>query len=467
MIYQHLFDHVKEKRIVRAGLIGSGQFGTAVITQARYIPLLEIPIVADVDPQAARLAYHHAGITEDNIALCDSRGGAIRAMESGKFVIVEDPMLLMDTPIDVVVESTGVPEAGARHAYEAIQHGVHIAMISKETDAVIGPILKHLADRAGVVYTPVDGDQHGLLIGLVLWARSLGLEVLCAGKARNAELIYDPEARTVSSRSSTVTLTESEVWAMDRIPDGEASRYIPARREILVSLPKTANSDLGEMTIAANATGLMPDTPPLHLPVVRISEIPEVLCPVEEGGILQTKGAIEIVTCLRQTDDAGLGGGVFVVVSCENDYSRMILTTKGLIPNSRGSTALIYRPYHLCGVETPISILSAALLNVPTGAAAVQPHVDLVAKSNRELKAGTILGGDHSPDIDASIFPASPIANGNPLPLHVLDGNRLSRDVAAETVIIQEMVAPPSDSLLWSLRRQQDAHFGLKGSQSQ
>ena len=464
MIYHHLFDQVKEKPTVRAGLIGSGHYGTAVITQARYIPLLEIPIVADVDPQAARLAYHHAGITDNDIALCDSRSDAIRAMESGKFVIVEDPMLLMDTPIDVIVESTGVPEAGARHAYEAIQHGKHVAMINKETDAVIGPILQHLGDKAGVVYTPVDGDQHGLLIGLVLWARSLGLEVLSGGKARNAECIYDPEARTVSCGKAAVTVNESEAWALDRIPDGEANRYIPARREMLASLPKTSNSDLGEMTVAANATGLMPDTPPLHLPVVRISEIPEVLSPVEEGGILQTRGAIDIVTCLRGADDAGLGGGVFIVVSCENDYSRMILTTKGLIPNSRGSTAVIYRPYHLCGVETPISILSAALLNVPTGAATIQAHVDLVAKSNCELKAGTILGGGHSSHIDAAILPASPIAKGNPLPLYLLTDNCLSKDVAAETLITQEMVDQPSDSLLWSLRQQQDTHFGLKGN---
>ena len=461
MIYHHLFDQVKGKRTVRAGLIGSGHYGTAVITQARYIPLLEIPIVADVDPQAARLAYHHAGITDDDIALCDNRSDAIRGIESGKFVITEDPMLLMDMPIDVIVESTGVPEAGARHAHEAIQHGKHVAMINKETDAVIGPILKHLADRAGVVYTPVDGDQHGLLIGLVLWARSLGLEVLAGGKARNAECIYDPETRTVSCGRATVTVNESEAWALDRVPDGEARRYISARRDMLASFPKTSNSDLGEMTVAANATGLMPDVPELHVPVARISEIPEILCPVEEDGIIETKGAIEIVTCLRGADDAGLGGGVFIVVSCENDYSRTILTTKGLIPNSRGSTAVIYRPYHLCGVETPISILSAALLNVPTGAATVQPQVDLVAKSNCELKVGTILGGGHSNDIDAAILPASPIAEGNPLPLYLLTSNRLSEEVAAETLITEEMVVPPSDSLLWSLRRQQDAHFGL------
>lgn len=462
MIYQHLFDRLKEKRTVRAGLIGSGQYGTAVITQARYIPLLEIPIIADVDSQAARHAYHHAGIVDHDIALCDNRSDAIRAMESGKFVVVEDPMLMMDTPIDVIVESTGAPEAGARHAYEAIQYGKHVAMINKETDAVIGPILKHLADKAGLVYTPVDGDQHGLLIGLVLWARSLGLKVLCGGKARNAECIYDSEAATVSCGRDTINVTEEKMWALERIPDGDARRYISARREVLATLPKISNSDRGEMTIAANATGLMPDIPELHLPVVRISEIPEVLCPVEENGILQTGAAIEIVTCLRKTDEAGLGGGVFVVVSCENDYSRMILTTKGLIANHRGTTALIYRPFHLCGVETPISILSAALLDVPTGGSAIQPHVDLGATLNCELKAGTTLGSDHSSIIDAAILPASPIAKGNPLPLYLLTGNRLSRDVPAKTLITHEMVDPPSNSLLWSLRQQQDRHFGLK-----
>ena len=82
------------------------------------------------------------------------------------------------------------------------------------------------------------------------------------------ECIYAPEAERVSCGRSMVSVNESEAWALNRIPDGEANRYISARREILASLPITSNSDLGEMTVAANATGLMPDTPPLHLPVV-------------------------------------------------------------------------------------------------------------------------------------------------------------------------------------------------------
>ena len=72
---------------------------------------------------------------------------------------------MMDLPLDVIVESTGVPEASARHANEAIKHGKHVVMVSKEADVTVGPILRYKAARAGLVYTAVDGDQHGLLIG--------------------------------------------------------------------------------------------------------------------------------------------------------------------------------------------------------------------------------------------------------------------------------------------------------------
>jgi predicted homoserine dehydrogenase-like protein len=60
----------------------------------------------------------------------------------------------------VIAEATGEPEMGAKFAYEAIKHGKHVAMINKEADSAVGPILKHYADKAGLVYTAVDGDQQ-------------------------------------------------------------------------------------------------------------------------------------------------------------------------------------------------------------------------------------------------------------------------------------------------------------------
>jgi len=183
------------------------------------------------------------------------------------------------------------------------------------------------------------------------------------------------------------------------------------------------------------------------------------MCPKEEGGILQRRGVIDAVTCLRHPYEAGLGGGVFVVVACENDYSRHILTTKGLITNTRDSVALIYRPYHLCGVETPISILTAALLKIPTGATMYVPRVDVVARATKDLRAGEIVGNTHSPDLQIIMRPAQPVQAGHALPVHMASGNRLAVDVPKGAVITADMLVQPENSTLWALRAEQDRSF--------
>ena len=456
-MYQHLFERAAEGRVVRAGVIGSGQYGTAIVTQAPAIPLLDVPVVAEEDITAARSAFLRAGTPPEDIIVCDSRGAAVDGMEAGKAVVVEDALLLMDLPLDIVVECTGIPKAGARHAHAAIRHGKHIAMVNKETDSVVGPILSHLAAEAGLVYTQVEGDQHGLLMGLVSWARTLGLEVLCGGKARNVEFVYDIAEGHVTGGHTVVSVEAKDRWALQPIPPGRSAEYIEARRALLARLPQPQTADRCEMTIAANGTGLMPDVAGLHRPIVRTVEIPEVLCPRGDGGILETRGAIESITNFRAKDGAGLGGGVFVVIACDNDYSRMIITTKGLIANHRGTAALVYRPHHLCGVETPISLLSAVLLGVPTGTKALKPVVDLIARASVNLKAGTILGDDTN--LLSAIVPARPVKEGNPLPFYMLADCRMNQDVPAGATITAEMVEAPNDSVLWALRARQDSHF--------
>jgi len=464
MIYTHLFDRTTQSDPVRAGVIGTGQYATAIVTQAQHMSRLSVPVVADADPAAAREAYRRAGVADDDVVVCESRAAAVRALERGKRAVLADAMDMMDLPLDVIVESTGSAEAGARHAHAAIDHGKHVAMVNKEADATVGPILKHLADRAGVVYTQVDGDQHGLLIGLVLWARELGLEVVCGGKARDVGVQWDPAARGVLRGDGATDVTDPE--AFDVIGSGDVADALDRRRSALGTLADIGSFDVEELAIAANATGLLPDVERLHAPVVRTSEIPDALCPVEDGGILARRGVVDMVTCLRSPGDPGLGGGVFVVVGCANDYSRHILLDKGLVPNRAGTAGLIYRPYHLCGVETPMSILCAALLGVPTGAHEYAPRVDVVVEAAADLAAGDVeaaLGAgsriSHSRKLRALMEPARPVREGAPLPLEMLPEAELVTNVPAGTVITADMVRPTRDSTLWSLRARQDAHF--------
>lgn len=458
MDYNVLFQRSGRSAPVRAGVIGVGEYGTAVLSQAQAIPLLRAPIVADVDLQAARTALARAGVRREHIAECDNRRQALAALEAGRTAIVQDAMLLMDLPLDIIVESTGVPEAGARFASQAIGHGKHVAMVNKEADAVVGPYLKHLADRAGVVYTAVDGDQHGLIMDLVSWARAIGLEVICAGKARTTEFIYDPATRLVTAGAASAIIDAGKAWAFEKMSGGKAAQYLAARHAALAGLPLGSHSDVSELAIVANGAGLQPDAPELHRGVLRTVELPEALAPVEDGGILQRRGAIEMITTLRTADEAGLGGGVFVTVACANDYSRHILTSKGLIANSRGTTAVIYRPHHLCGVETPLSILAAVLLGVPTSSAAVRPVADQVMRAARDLSAGVILN-EFSRDIESLLVPAFAVTEQSAVPLGLLSHNRLKRSVVAGNTITMGDVERPAGSVLWSLREAQDALF--------
>lgn len=461
MIYPQLFAQTGD-RMVRAGLIGTGTFGLSLMTQVPFIHRLEIPVLCDRNIDALRRACRQAGIPEEALSCCSSRTAILQAMEKKKWVITPEAELLMDLPLDVIVEGTGDPEAGARNAEMAINHGKHVAMVNKETDSVIGAILHHRAKRSSLVYTPVDGDQHGLLMGLAGWASTLGLDIVCGGKSHAHEFVYDANTRTISDGFSDVTLTEREMTCFREIASDDVAGVLKARRELLRDLSPIAVADLCESVITANATGLRPDIPELHGPIVRTTEIPEVFCPDTDGGILRQRGCIDVVTCLRRADEAGLAGGVFIVVACGHNDAWKFLNRKGILVNRQGNHGLIYRPYHLLGVETPISILCAGVLNLSTGSTVVKPRVDLAARTLENLQSGAVFDcseGDTALSFDPLILSASLPDPDNPVPLYMAAGNSLKNDVPAGTVLTYDMIEPPAESRLWALRREQDQIF--------
>ncbi len=469
MMFNALYRQKKRTTPLLAGVIGLGHYGTAIMCQSMGSGILRIPIAADRKVESARAAYRKAGVSESDIVTCESTAKAKKAIEAGRYAVVEDASLLMDLPLDVVVETTGDAEAGARHALAAIEHGKHVAMVNKETDSAVGPILQRLAKKQGVIYTQVDGDHPGLLIGLIDWARSLGLEIVAAGKSRDVELILDRRSGTVTCEADGMTVMETqqaklsgdEIELFDDLESGGVSENLRARRKALKSMPAAEGYDLCEMQIVANACGLAPDVPELHNPILRTSDIPKVFCPREEGGILSRPGAVDVIDCFRDRFESGLGGAVFVVVACANEYSRNILVTKGLAANSSGKSALIYRPYHLCGVETLTTILCAGLANIATGSDTEMnvPRFDIVRAARNDLKAGYILGNDHDHNLVTSIVRARSKSPDAAVSAHLLHSHKLLCDVAAGTTITYKMVAEAGDSVLWKLRAEQDREF--------
>jgi len=471
MIYQPLFDKVKDPAIVYAGLVGAGDFGTAIVTQSRYIPRLKFPVVADINLEAARRAFKLSGFSDEDIVVCEDKESLLLCMERGKPAITTHAELLPMLPLlHVITTATRISEVGASIAYQAITHGKHVVMVDKEADSAVGPILSKLAKDAGVIYTTDDGDEPGLLMGMVSWAKTLGMEIICAGNIDHC--LYQPEKNRVVKGSEgsgiIIDIAPEDRWALEPIPPGQARKYIEARDRIFAGfLPiKETGDPIIHMSLVTNATGLLPDKNGVHRPIARITELPEILCSVKDGGILESLGVIEQPIILRTEDQPHGGGGIFIIVTHADEYSRNIMASKGLHHNALKNAMLIYRPYHLCGAETAMSILCAGLLQVPTGVGDLYPHVDLHTEARRDFKAGEIIGAGMNTlafgfctDFRTVMKPAQPLGCDSPVPYFMLLGNRLTMDVPAGTIITGKMVSRPDQSTLWMLRDKQDAYF--------
>ena len=314
MNYKKLF---QLNDVTHVGLIGTGAFGRSFLAQSRLTPGIRVPVVCDQDIEIAEDACRQAGLAPEDLKVCHTDSEANDTIASGKTAVVSDALLLMDLPIEVVIEASGMPGAGAFHALSAIENGKHVVMVTKEADCVVGPVLNRLAQNAGLVYTPADGDQPSLLIGLISWAEVLGFEIVCAGKAGELDFVYDPDSKTVARGSQTVSIAEEDLWELGcrRRRAGDQS----AAAGSLESLPQFSVADLCEMAIVINSTGYDYDAPQLHAPIARIIEMPEIMCGRADGGILQKEGVIDMVNCLRRSDEISFAGGVFVIVKCRNE----------------------------------------------------------------------------------------------------------------------------------------------------
>ena len=446
-------------RLTRFALIGSGVFGRSLMAQANFVPGLEVAAICDVAFEAARSACLAAGIEAERLVSCESPVDVANAIQSGRVAIVEEAGLLCRSDVDVIVEATGIPMAGAAHARDAINAGKHVVMVTKEVDITVGAALSALAATQGVVYTQPEGDQSSLLLGLLRWVEALGLEVLCAGKSSESDFRYDPATATVSNGRTSVDVGQLFALTLWGPSTPNLRDSIMRRADLLEDLPRAIVADQCEMGIVANATRYAIDTPELHAPVLRITELADALRPWDEGGILSQAGVIDAFNCLRRVDDPGFAGGVFVVVRTNDTQTWEMLARKGHVVSADRRVAAIWRPGHLLGVETAHSILAAANQGRATGAQRMVAKVDLIAEATREIPAGKTLAlgpGHVIPGTRSLLKAAQPAIAGNPLPYYLAAGQRVKRTIPAGAVLTTDMVSIGPSSALMQLRIIQD-----------
>lgn len=445
-------------RPVEACIVGTGGFGRSFLAQGLRVPLMNVRIAVDVDIATAAAALKSVGA--EPVVECHNAQEASRAWANGHSIAAGDVVHVLHLPFDVLVEATGHPEAGARHAELAIGAGKHLALVSKEVDSVVGPGLARIAAEAGKVVTPVDGDQPSLLIGLVTWAEILGFEVICAGKSSEYDFVFDPAAGTLTSNGVTVAAPGFADHL--ELADRPVAELVAARSRSASELPQRAVPDLCELAVAAHSLDLAPDRPELHCPIARISEVATFFSTLEDGGLLGGERRMDVFHCLRLPGEVSFAGGVFVVIRCRDTTSWELLGGKGHTVSRNGATAMLYLPRHLLGLEAATSVLEAGLKGISSGSQAPQPRFDLVAIADADLDAGTLLtaAGHHHAieNVSSALVPGAPLAADRPAPFYLIANRRLVRPVKAGSAICLSDVAMENSRLL-ELRKRQDVLF--------
>lgn len=411
-------------RPVRVGLIGAGQMGTDVVATTTVMQGVRIVVTADIDIDRARDAYR-IGQVEGEVVVAETAAEADDAVEAGKYVAVADYRIVTDMrSLDVMLESTGVPEVGARAALRSARNGQDLAMMNVETDITVGPILHWYAGQKGVLYALAAGDEPAACRELYDLAGSMGFTIVAAGKGKNNPL----------DRHST--------------PADPAVQKEAARRglspNMLVEFVDGSKTMI-EMAAVSNSTGLVPDVRGMHGPETDRDHLHEVFRLTEDGGVLEKMGVV----------DYGIGSvapGVFLIVRTDHPRLREAMVLRDM---GDGPYYTLFRPFHLCSIEVPLTCAMLAIRRQSNMVPLDRLASEVFAVAKRDLAPGDFLDAIGGTAYYSLIDTYETAQAEALLPIGLANGARVVRPVAVDTPITAADVEIRS-STVYSLRQLQD-----------
>lgn len=408
---------------IRIGMTGAGYMARAVALQIiTGMQGMKLVAIANRTLAAAELAYQKAGIT--TVRTVQSKTALEEAIAAGAYAVTDDAMMLCEASgIDAIIEVTGEIEFGAQVALRALQHGKHLISVNAQIDTAIGPILKVYADRAGVVFTNIDGDEPGVAMNLVRFVKTVGYEPVLAG---NMKGFIDPY-RTPETQAAF------------------AAKYHQKPRMITSFADGTKLSM--ETAILANATGFKVGKRGMFGP--KCDHVTDVIKHFSVEQLLQG-GLVDY------TLGAAPNNGAFVVVYNEHPIRQQYMT---YFKMGEGPLYVFYTPYHLPHMQLPLTVARAVLFNDPTVTPIGAPSCEVVTLAKRDLKAGETLDGIGGFTCYGLIDNAALCQAENLLPISLSEDCRLIRDIAKDQPISYADIELPPGRLCDKLRAEQNSYF--------
>jgi predicted homoserine dehydrogenase-like protein len=430
-------------RPVRVGLIGTGKFSTMYLAQVRKVAGTHLVGVADLSKERALQAFKRANWPSELLTPTSLSEAAV----SAKTCILQDSAKLISSEhIDIIIEATGNPEVGIKHAMQCFEHKKHIVMVNVEADVVAGPYLAQKAKEAGVIYSLAYGDQPAMICDMVDWARAAGFEVVAAGKGTKYLPMYHKS-------------TPDTIWDYYGI-DKDHAKKAGLNPKMFNSFLDGTKSSI-EMAAVSNATGLLPDPEGLKFPPCGADDLPTVLRPQEDGGVLHHSGQVEVISSLERDGRPvyrDLRWGIYVVIKGDSEYMKECYEEYGMLTDESGTYTALYRPYHMIGLELGITIASIGARNEPTGSP-IAFNADVVSTAKQDLAAGEVLDGEGGYFVYGKLMRASDSLRLGGVPLGLCNNVTLKRDVKEGQPVCWDDIDYDSSNYAIKIRKEMEAQF--------
>lgn len=442
-LFSKLGQRAEEGRPIRVGLVGAGKFGSMYLAQVPRTPGVHLVAIVDLSPATARKSLERVGWPDER----SDAASLDAALQAGTTHIGDDWEAMVSHPeIEIIVECTGNPIAAVEHCLGAFSHGKHVINVTVEADAFCGPLFARRARDAGVIYSLAYGDQPALACDLVDWARTCGFPVVAAGRGHK----WQPHFR--ESTPDTVW----HHWGLTA-EQAEAGGLNPKMFNAFLDGSKPAI----ESAAIANATGLDAPGDGLAFPPGSIDDIPTLMRPRGEGGILERKGMVEVVSSLTLDGTPipqDIRKGVWVCFEGDTDYIRRCFEEYQVVTDPDGRYMCNFKRWHLIGLELGISVASVGLRGEPTGIAKGF-QADVAATAKQDLAIGSMLDGEGGYTVYGKLSPAQISVENGFVPLGLAHKLKIVRPVAKDQPVRWDDVEVDTSLNAYQLRREMEAAF--------
>ena len=412
-------------RPIRVGLLGAGFMARGLANRIVHGPAgMNVVAVYGRRIDKARDLYEYCALTD--VIEAGSQTALDNAISRRRPVVTEDAFLLARSDqIDVIVDTTGSVEFGARVLLEAFKHGKDVVLLNAEIDATLGPILQVYAEKHGVILSACDGDEPGVQMNLYRWVRGLGLTPRVIG---NIKGLQDPY------RNPTTQKGFADKWGQN-----------PA----MVTSFADGSKISFEQAIVANATGFVVQSRGMSRGLEYRDDVMKIGRLYDVDELRRLGGVVDYVVGTPLTK-------VYCLAEHPDPKQQHYLN---LYKMGDGPLYSFFIPYHLVHFEVPSAIARVALFRDSVAKPLGGPVVEVCAVAKRDLAAGDVLDDYGQYMTYGEAVNADEMSSGHYLPEGLVEGCTLKRAVTKDAVLTYDDVDLPKNRLADELRAEQYRHF--------